>query len=203
MNLDSITREVLRKLDNEDPFSAWDALKNDALSRVSSNKLITMDRLLDSEMESKTVKTYEKDFNETTKLLREMGVILDEDLLLAIFLRGLPSSFDHVIPTIRHRAGINLEEAVRILDVEERAALKKSAQQSVQSSTALATAKAIICSHCNGDGHTKDGLHPEKRPRCTNCGGRNHWAKTCSRKSAQANCVDAAFDFFDEKPYTL
>mmetsp|Transcript_7790 Transcript_7790/g.10379 ORF Transcript_7790/g.10379 Transcript_7790/m.10379 type:complete len:266 (-) Transcript_7790:94-891(-) len=195
LNCNSTTREVLRQLGNKDPHLAWKALEEDALSKEASNKLVFIDTLLDIRMKTEeSVRAYEAKFNAIVNQLKNMGVTFDPDLLLSIFLRGLPNSFKIITTNLRHRPGITVEEAVKALIIEEKAIGKNAGTHD------QVLAVTTSCEHCgkrhkNEDCWTK---YPEKRPRCNKCGGRNHWGDKCRSPSAHAHIVTA-----EEEAYVL
>ena len=197
LNCTSTTREVLRKLGNKDPHLAWKALREDALSKEASNKLVFMDKLLDIKMdEDETVRDYEVKFNFITNQLNAMEVSLDPDLVLAIFLHGLPADFKIVVTSIRHSPRVSLTEAVNMLVVEEKE-LKKNSPNNFEGGTAM----VVTCGTCGKD-HTDDDCwikHPEKRPRCSKCGGRNHWDRNC-RSGKPKQC---AYVMTNDEPFVL
>ena len=123
-----------------------------------------------------------------------MSVEFDRNLLLAIFLRGLPSTYKIIITNIRHTAGVTIEEAVRALIVEERA-LKED-------SSAPDSVLTVVrdCKHCGKRHNSKDCWFkfPEKRLLCNKCGGRNHWEDKCNRKPYAAYNVT-----LEEESYVL
>ena len=151
LNCSSTSQEILRKLGNKDPHLAWKALKEDALSKIASNKLVFMDKLLDVEMElSESIWDYETKFNFIVAQLTAMNVEFDRDLLLAIFLRGVPSKYKIITTNIRHTVDVTIEEAVRALVVEERA-LKED-------SSAPDSVLTVVrdCKHCGKRHNSKD-----------------------------------------------
>ena len=90
---------------------------------------------------------YISEFNLVVGRLESMDITLHKDLLVAILLRGLPSSFAMFVTALKHREKIPpLQEVIGMLCAEEQG------QPGVE--TGEAHAGKARCSGCNRQGHS-------------------------------------------------
>jgi hypothetical protein len=101
LNLSDSARDVIRRLDSKDPKVCWEVLSK-AFDRESpSTKLVLLDLLIELKAQGSMI-AYVSEFNVTVSRLRSMGIKFDEELLVALFLRGLPPQYDVFCSTVRH-----------------------------------------------------------------------------------------------------
>jgi hypothetical protein len=87
INLTDSARNVVRQLGSRDPKEVWNALLAEFDQSTPATKMALLDFLLGLRCTS-TVLAYVSDFQVTIMKLRSMEVRLDEDLTIAMVLRG-------------------------------------------------------------------------------------------------------------------
>jgi hypothetical protein len=159
LNLSRSCRDCLRHLKTKDPRAAWAAV----LQRFEKSNPMTKMSLLDLLLGLKCVDimSYISSFNGITSRLQSMGVSFDDDLLVAILLRGFTQEYDMFVAAFKHREKIPpLQEVIDLIHVKHQGVLNTVAYNAAAS---VARAKK----QCQHVGHSAENcwvLHPEKAP---------------------------------------
>jgi hypothetical protein len=124
--------------------------------------------------------------------LKSMEVRLDEDLTIAMVLRGLPQTFETFTNSIKHREKMpTLDRLFLMICLEEKLVAQArgvgNPEQPVThtSYAYVADTPKGSCPECGRLGHNRDGcwrLHPELAPLCGRCEQRGHSTRNCRQK---------------------
>jgi hypothetical protein len=119
-----------------------------------------------------------------------MNVNFDEDLLLVLLMRGLPTPYEMFCSSVRHRESVpKLSQFFAMLINEEKLLARKQVNAHsavVPSVSNRVRIQRLKCSVCKKNGHDERecrSMYPEKAPVCHGCNQRGHLEKYCRNKS--------------------
>jgi uncharacterized paraquat-inducible protein A len=166
--------------------------------------MVLLDNLLELKAEG-TMMSYISGFNLAATRLQSMGIKFDEELLIALFLRGLPSQFEVFCSTVRNGESIPTLETIFVKLLAEEKVQSRRSQSNTQSYQATSAAQTSQrrrqrCTGCNRVTFHDESqcwtLHPELMPICTRCNQRGHSSNACRGTST-------ALAFLEDFPVTL
>jgi hypothetical protein len=189
INLTDSARNVVRRLGSRDPKEVWNALLAEFDKSTPATKMALLDFLLGLRCTS-TILAYVSDFQVTIMKLRSTDVRLDEDLTIAMVLRGLPQTFETFTNSVKHREKMpNLDKLFSMICLEEKLVAQaqgvSNTEQTVAPKSYVADTPGGGCPECGKVGHNQDTcwrLHPELAPLCGRCEQRGHSTRNCRQK---------------------
>jgi hypothetical protein len=202
MNLSDSCRDAIRRLNTKDPRKCWEALIAEYDQHNPMSQMLLLHSLLELKC-SGTVLDYVSEFNLIVAKLQSMAINFDQRLLVALMLRGLPSTFEVFRSTIRHREKVpTLDELCAMVKVEDKALARQQRTQDSQvySAGRVSVSAAVRCTGCNRIGHSEDRcwtLHPGLAPTCRRCGRVGHLAASCTATRPTAPETDMARTLVD------
>jgi len=184
INLSDSCRDMLRRLKTTDPKKCWEALIAEYDNQHPTSQMMLLDSLIELKC-SGPVLVYISEFNLTVAKLQSMSIAIDERLLIALLLRGLPINFQIFCSTIRHREKVpSLGELCTMIKMEDKTFIRTNGS-TAYSAVQRQVSTTRECSGCRRIGHAEEQcwpwvLHPEIAPRCRKCNAVGHLAKFCT-----------------------
>jgi hypothetical protein len=150
---------------------AWEAVMARFDKPSASVKMALLDSLLNLRCAGMVV-DYISSYNELLNRLKGMGEVFGKDLQVAILLRGLPSSYAHMVAMVKLREELPPVEGVISMIMMHDKHERRDEPDASQAYT-------VQCDHNGHEASRCWKLHPELVPTCYACGMRGHIKKRC------------------------
>lgn len=191
-------RDCIRNIESTDPKEAWAAITARFSGPSAVAKMATLDCLFNLRAtEDIDVREYISQFNRYVAKLNTYKVVMSEDVLVCLLLRGLPETYKLFRAQIRMTNELKVDLVLQLLhaEVELREGSADRGGEQLLNTRAIARTqgrnrrgptRAIInqsntCGVCHREGHTEETCwekHPELAPVCARCRGM-HYTRRC------------------------
>lgn len=162
----------------------WDKLKSIYQQSSPARKVSLFKKLLSVKLSEKIhMSEYINEFVTTNEKLKEIGVEIDDEILVILLLSGLSEQYENFVVAMETRDTLPSFEdlKIKLLEQGERHEEKRNETHDTQQAFA-ARNKNNKQSYDSKDSKRNSGKRDKRNSKCFNCGKRGHYARECKRE---------------------
>lgn len=186
--------------------SAWSSLLEVHRPQGPMQKVTLFKQLIRKEMKNgDCVQEYVNEFNEIVDKLTEVGIELQEELIVIMLLASLPKSFENFVVALETRDELPKLSLLKIKLIEESERRKSFENENDNDNEKVFSAKPYNNKNSSNKQYTREYQEPKNSDRqqqlannniqfkqnnnkkCYNCGMRGHFAANCKAKAKTKN----------------